>query len=212
VAQRSNLPRTKTRQYAKAMAITDPPFRGPYQVNASVPLQGGSINIGGQISSGFIASDKIVVNDHSDWHLPQPQPTEDAVRMVQVADDLACQMGISLKEAMEALQSAAGLVRARAIAESDSAPPSPQMSVTVDEYGLLMRVAHMAAQLLPALRESGISEKEYGRYTALRNALVALQMHETTLTFDALGEDELARDLAALASELAEPSPAPTSP
>lgn len=185
------------------MPIHDPPPRSnPYVTTTAANTNWDPAILNGSISIGSsITSDKI------DWNAVNAPPaaSEEAIRMVEVANDLAARMGISVKEAMDALQAAALTVRAKAIAENGPTT-GPRMSVGVDEYGLLMRVAHMAAQLLPVMRDVKINEIDHGRYTALRNALVALQMHETTLAFDALGEDELARDLASLVEELAEPS------
>lgn len=138
-----------------------------------------------------------------------PTITEASIRMTEICAELAGRLGITMDEAVKSMQSAALVIKARDVADNGQIARG-RMSVGVDEYGLLIRVANMAGQLLSAMREAGVDEKEHARYTALRNALVALQIHETTLAVDPLGGNELAADLARLVSEL-EPTTTPPS-
>lgn len=131
--------------------------------------------------------------------------SEDAIRMTQVAADLSVTLGISVEEAQQSLAQAAQVLSARHVAEGGKIR-SDQMSIGINEYGLLMRVANMAAQLLKVCRNAADNPEDYARYRALRDALLALQMEQTTLAAPQVGDDAVVEDLMELVASLEPPT------
>jgi hypothetical protein len=182
------------------MALRDPAYSAPGNFVVSNP--GGTFQTRSHIPASAL--------DLQDLAKQLGDLTGPAQRMTEICADLSARLGISMTEAVQSMQSAALVINARDVADKGLSVRRQTMAVGVDEYGLLVRVANMAGQLLSAMRDAGVDEKEYARYTALRNALVALQIHETTLAVDPLGENELAQDLARLVSELEPPTTPPS--
>lgn len=203
--------------YGWDVPTSSKPIRDPWPPNTSQTITPNTVATGAVIagtgtSQSWISSGKIATSalDLQDLAQQLGSINEPAQRMTEVCAELAGRLGITMDEAMKSMQASALVIKARDVADNGPTARRQTMAVGVDEYGLLVRVANMAGQLLSAMREAGVDEKEYARYTALRNSLVALQIHETTLAVDPLGENELAADLARLVSELEHPTTPPS--
>lgn len=154
-----------------------------------------------------IAADKI------DWGADHPDFGK-ATAVTHVAAEIAKSMSIPLKEAMEALEHASAIVSRQAGQMSIlGAAPLARVEIDYDEYGLLQRVAHMAGQMLGPMRDANLNDTEYSRFSALRNALVALQIYEDPKAITRpLPDDEVVNDLIDLRDDLGEQASALPTP
>lgn len=112
--------------------------------------------------------------------------------VADLAQRLAVTFGTSMEETSKAIQGMA------------MALGGLNTSVDRTEWRALQRVAHMAAQLVPAMREAGIDDSHYAEFTALLDALLTVQAFTKT-QINPLPEEELARDLVELARDLEQP-------
>lgn len=137
---------------------------------------------------------------------------EAAARFTRVAAEMASQFGCTIEEATRSMQSAALALRSVTVQPTDIQPT--EITITMDEYGLLQRVAAMAGQMLAPIRQAGLNETEYARYTALRDALVALQIYDSKTAWAAkpLNPQEVEADLLDLLTDLGKPPTTPGAP
>lgn len=181
------------------MAIRDPQ---PLQATGDLLVGNG---MSGTVHLGKIDASKIA------WGEGHDPDIDKAAVMTRVAHELSVSLGISAKEAMDSLAAASAIVASTVRPAVPAA--NHRLELDLDEYALLQRVAAMAGQMLGPMRAAGLSDSEYARFTALRNALVALQIYDgATMPSSPLGSDEVVNDLADLLSDLAEPAPASGNP